>query len=339
MPNFQASAAPFSRRGYAQRMRRGTKVLLMAVLAVLIAVNVVLLFLLFRPDRALTAQPADQDPGMVVCLRRHQLLPVPAPRQIRRPRPDQSSRLLSNGCSSPRLPRRLGGRLLATATPPARLSGRLTAALAGNESYEPVRHRSCSSAPSQAAMCSPLAVRVRAARYRYVAYANDGTVTASANSPVDVWFPTPSDRDEINGPGETKATPCEGHVVGLAPLDLSRALVVCDNGAAMSTRNSGRDMAAGGTDPQHTRHRRWERSVLGRRSPRGLRRRDGAITDRKKRQPDARRNPLCCWPRSRRRSSGLRCHRRRHNLAVEWQQSRHLKGRWPDMEMTAVVVG
>ena len=135
----------------------------MAVLAVLIAVNVVLLFLLFRPDRALTAQPADQDPVDSGCLRRHQLLPVPAPRQIRRPRPDQSSRLLSNGCSSPRLPRRLGGRLLATATPPARLSGRLTAALAGNESYEPVRHRSCSSAPSQAAMCSPLAVRVRAA--------------------------------------------------------------------------------------------------------------------------------------------------------------------------------
>jgi hypothetical protein len=29
-------------------------------------------------------------------------------------------------------------------------------------------------------------------------------------------------------------------VLGLAPLDLSRALAVCDNGDAMSTRNSGR---------------------------------------------------------------------------------------------------
>jgi hypothetical protein len=75
--------------------------------------------------------------------------------------------------------------------------------------------------------------------YRYVAYANDGTVTASTNSPVDVWFSTPSERDEINGPGDTKATPCDGHVVGLAPLDLSQALVVCDNGAVISTRNSG----------------------------------------------------------------------------------------------------
>ena len=89
---------------------------------------------------------------------------LPAPRTIRRPRPDQSSRLLSNGCSSPRLPRRRGGRLLATATPPARLSGRLTAALAGNESFEPVPLRSCGSAPSQAAISSPLAVRVRAAQ-------------------------------------------------------------------------------------------------------------------------------------------------------------------------------
>jgi photosystem II stability/assembly factor-like uncharacterized protein len=76
--------------------------------------------------------------------------------------------------------------------------------------------------------------------YRYVAYANDGTVTASTTRPFNVWFPNPKDRDEINGPGDTKTTPCEGHVVGLSPLDLSRALVVCDDGAAMSTRDSGK---------------------------------------------------------------------------------------------------
>ena len=309
----------------------------MAVLAVLIAVNVVLLFLLFRPDRVLTAQPTHQDPvdgGSPTATSS----PVPAPRQIRRPRLDQSSRLLSNGCSSPRLPRRLGARLLATATPPARLSGRLTAALAGNESYEPVRHRSCSSAPSQAAISSPLAVRVGAAQSATWRTPMTAQLQTSA-SPANVWFPTPENRDEINGPDGTKATPCDGHVIGLAPLDLSRALVVCDDGTAMSSGNSGKTWRQVATDSQYTRHHRWQRSVLGRRSSRGLRRRDGAITDRKKRQPDARRNPLCCWPRCRRRSSGLRCHRRRHNLAVEWQQSRRLKGRWPDMEMTTVVLG
>jgi hypothetical protein len=73
-----------------------------------------------------------------------------------------------------------------------------------------------------------------------LSYANDGTVKASTISPANMWFPTPKDRDEVNGPGGAKATPCKGHVLGLAPLDLSRALVVCDNGDAVSTRTSGR---------------------------------------------------------------------------------------------------
>jgi hypothetical protein len=75
---------------------------------------------------------------------------------------------------------------------------------------------------------------------RYVAYANDGTVTASTSKPANMWFPTPKDRDEITGPGGTQATPCKGHIIGLAPLNPSRALVVCDDGAAMRSRNSGK---------------------------------------------------------------------------------------------------
>jgi hypothetical protein len=75
---------------------------------------------------------------------------------------------------------------------------------------------------------------------RYVAYASDGAVTTSTASLANVWFPTPKDRDEINGPGGTQATPCkEGHVIGLAPLKPAQALVICDNGVAMSSRNSG----------------------------------------------------------------------------------------------------
>jgi photosystem II stability/assembly factor-like uncharacterized protein len=73
-----------------------------------------------------------------------------------------------------------------------------------------------------------------------VAYADDGKVTASTNNPIDVWFPTPTDRDEINGPGDTKATPCKGHAVGFASRNLSQALVICASGATMSTRNSGK---------------------------------------------------------------------------------------------------
>jgi hypothetical protein len=79
----------------------------------------------------------------------------------------------------------------------------------------------------------------RSCSVRYVAYAGDGTVTTSA-SPANVWFPTPANRDEINGPDGTKDTPCNGHAIGLASLDLSQALVMCDDGTAMSTGNSGR---------------------------------------------------------------------------------------------------
>jgi hypothetical protein len=55
-----------------------------------------------------------------------------------------------------------------------------------------------------------------------------------------MWFPSPSDRDEINGPSGTRATPCNGHVIALAPFNLTRALVVCDNGDAINTHDSGK---------------------------------------------------------------------------------------------------
>jgi hypothetical protein len=74
---------------------------------------------------------------------------------------------------------------------------------------------------------------------RFIAYDDDGTVAASIDPPKGVWFPTPSNPDQINGPGDSKAAPCDEHVVGLAPLDMSRALVVCSDGAAMITNNSG----------------------------------------------------------------------------------------------------
>jgi hypothetical protein len=79
----------------------------------------------------------------------------------------------------------------------------------------------------------------RSCSVRYVAYAVDGTVTTSA-SPANVWFPTPENRDEINGPDGTRDTPCHGHAIGLASLSLSGALVMCDDGTAMSSGDSGK---------------------------------------------------------------------------------------------------
>src|SRR5688500_4124973 len=100
---------------------------------------------------------------MVVRLLRHRRRLL-TPQPIQRPRLDQSSRFLWSGCSWPFLPRRRGARLLATATAPAKLSVQLTAAPAGKELFGPAPLRLLDSALSQAAISSPLAVPVGAAR-------------------------------------------------------------------------------------------------------------------------------------------------------------------------------
>ncbi len=76
---------------------------------------------------------------------------------------------------------------------------------------------------------------------RYTAYSTDGAVVASTDNPLNLWYSRPKDRDQVYGPGKTKAAPCdEDHVVGLASLVLSDALVICTNGSAMVTSDSGK---------------------------------------------------------------------------------------------------
>ena len=76
---------------------------------------------------------------------------------------------------------------------------------------------------------------------RYTAYSNDGAIVASTNNPSNLWFSRPKNRDQVNGPGQSKAAPCDDdHVVGLASLSISEALVICSNGSAMVTSDSGK---------------------------------------------------------------------------------------------------
>jgi hypothetical protein len=76
---------------------------------------------------------------------------------------------------------------------------------------------------------------------RYAAYSADSGIVASTDNPLSMWFSRPKDRDQVYSPGKTKAEPCdEGHVVGLASLSISDALVICSNGGAMVTSDSGR---------------------------------------------------------------------------------------------------
>jgi hypothetical protein len=234
-------------------MCRGTKLLSVAVLAVLIVVNVVLLFLLFRPDRVSTARPADQDVhdgGSVTPSPATGSSPLASGDQMTSASPDDSTDRTS--LTRPIEPAPTERLLLAISSKTAwratvgdcNTAGKIEQSTNGGASWKPIVPTG--SAPTVRLGAEPsgglftVGGMRQSCSARYVAYANDGRVTKSTTSPLDVWFPTPKDRDEINGPGGEKATPCAGHVISLAPLNPSRALVVCDNGAAISTRNSGK---------------------------------------------------------------------------------------------------
>jgi len=218
----------------------------MVVLGILIVANVVLLLLLFRPDRAIQAQP-----------------PVAESTWSRSDSPPPSG---STGPSTS--PESSDSKESTTSAPsfepapPQQLIFAMSAktawrATVGNCDTPGELERSTNGGASwKRVVRTGLAPIVRLGQTggdlytiggtgqdcstRYVAYAADGRVTASTNNPVDVWFPTPDDRDEVNGPGETTSRPCKDQILGLAPLDLSRALVVCTNGSAMSTTNGGK---------------------------------------------------------------------------------------------------
>jgi hypothetical protein len=224
-------------------MRRGTQALGIMLLALLLVLNGVLFFLLLHPDRALTAQSTEQ--------------PTPAPSRFVSAEQAASASPTAFQDSTPSIrapqaapPKRL---LLARSSKTAwratvgdcNTPGEIERSTDGGVSWK----RVVQSGPA------PI-VRLGAERNgdlftiggsrkscsaRYVGYTNAGVATASSTRPADMWFPTPADRDEISGPGDTRSTPCTGHVVGLAALDLSSALVICDNGVAMSTSDSGRN--------------------------------------------------------------------------------------------------
>jgi|SRR5215211_677083 len=75
---------------------------------------------------------------------------------------------------------------------------------------------------------------------RYIAYSRSGAVVAQTEGPQGVWFLNPGDSDQVFGPGNAKATPCKNqHVISLAALDNSRALVICTGGSVATTSNGG----------------------------------------------------------------------------------------------------
>jgi hypothetical protein len=231
-------------------VRPKTKTLPLIVLAALILLNGVLLVLLFRPDQSVTAQPAEQ-PAVTVSPTESASSssstpsdtpevsgppsPSESPTPSREPiKPTQTQRLLLVTSSDTAWRAALGD----CATP-----GTVERSTNGGKSWK--RLVKTGLAPIVALGTESggdlytIGGTGRSCSAQYVAYDRDGIVTASTNNPLGVWFPTPDDRDELNGPGSTKARPCKEHVVGMARLDSSRALVVCTDGAVMNSSDSG----------------------------------------------------------------------------------------------------
>jgi hypothetical protein len=236
---------------YAHAVRRTTKLLPKVVLVCLILANVALIVLLFRPDPTLNAQPAVTVSSVPSSASVNET-PSPSTSIDQSSSPEPSVSRKSTPSASPVEP-----------SPPQRLlfamsentawratvgdcdkPGTLERSTDGGTSWKRVVRTGLAPIVRLGQTASDLYTVGGVGRHcssRYVAYAADGKVTESTNSPVDVWFPTPADRDEVNGPGDTKSRPCTDHIIGLASLSLSRALVVCANGSAMSTVNSGKD--------------------------------------------------------------------------------------------------
>jgi hypothetical protein len=219
----------------------------LAVLAILVAVNVSLIALLLRSQSQVTAEPTSQlTVGSTVPTR-----PAASPAQRESPSmsPSHSISSVPPAQEKVTLPTRL---LLATSATSAwratvgdcQTQGRVERSTDGGKSWrqavEPTlgpivrlgveSNENLYTLGGAGADCS----------IRYISYSTDGAITAQTDAPRGIWSRDPKDPDQIRGPGSARATPCKGeHVLGLAPLSRSEALIVCMDGSVMVTSDSG----------------------------------------------------------------------------------------------------
>jgi hypothetical protein len=82
---------------------------------------------------------------------------------------------------------------------------------------------------------------------RYISYSKEGAVVEQTVKPLEMWYRDPRNPDRIRAPSSAKATPCKDqHVIGLASLSRSDALVVCSRGSVMMTTDSGNEWKGAG---------------------------------------------------------------------------------------------
>jgi hypothetical protein len=230
-------------------VRRKRRVLPLAVLVILVGVNAALIALLLRSQSQVTAEPASQ-------LTIGSTSPAQAPASS--PAQDESPSITSTPSTSSTPPTdqkvALPTRLLfaASATQAWRATigdcqtqGRVERSdnagkswrQAGKAALGPIVRLGVDTNGNLYAVggtgkdCS----------LRYISYSTAGEIAAQTAEPRGIWFRDPRDPDKIHGPGAASATPCERqHVVGLASLSTTEALLACTDGLVMVTSNAGK---------------------------------------------------------------------------------------------------
>ena len=227
-------------------VRRKIRVLPLAVLAILVAVNAVLIALLLRSQSPVTAEPASF--GSTVPMQPAASSPAPLESPSITPTPSPSSTPPAE--EKVALPTRL---LVATSATQAwratvgdcQSRGRVERSDDAGKSWRQAERATLGPIVRLGVEANGNLYAVGGAgkdcSIRYISYSTTGEIAAQTNQPRGIWFRKPKNPDEIHGPGTARTTPCKGqHVVGLASLSMTEAFLVCTDGSVMVSSNAGR---------------------------------------------------------------------------------------------------
>jgi hypothetical protein len=230
-------------------VRRKRRVLPLAVLAILVAVNAALVALLLRSQSQVTAQPAGQ---LTIASTLPTQEPASSPAQSESPSPTPTPSPSSTLPTEPKVavPTRL---LVATSATQAwratvgdcHTEGRLERSDDAGRSWRQTGEATLGPIVRLGVEANGNLYAIGGAgkdcSIRYISYSTTGEIAAQTANPRGIWFRDPRDPDEIYGPGAARATPCKRqHVVGLASLSTTEALLVCTDGSLMVSSNSGK---------------------------------------------------------------------------------------------------
>jgi hypothetical protein len=229
-------------------VRRKRRVLPLAVLAFLVAVNACLIALVLRSQSQVTAEPVGQ---LTIGSALPTQPPATSPAQGESPSVSPTPSLKSTPPTDQKvaLPTRL---LVATSATTAwratvgdcQTPGKVERSGNGGKSWRQAVKATLGQIVQLGVESNGNVYAVGGAgtdcSIHYISYSADGEIAAQTGNPRGIWTRDPKDPDQVQGPGSARATPCKRQdVLGLASLSTSEALLVCADGLVMVTSNSG----------------------------------------------------------------------------------------------------